>query len=119
VTCGEDEAKHVVVDRIPLIIGCLGQIVRESAVPLIKPLTAAPCVNRSALGNRCEPCSTVVRHAVLRPGLEGLDDRFLGHVLGEAGITGHLGERRDNARALDAPDGLDRAPNVHHGVIPC
>jgi hypothetical protein len=118
-TRDEDEAKHVVVDRIPLIIGCLGQIVRESAVALIQPVAAASGVNRSALGNRCEPCPTVVRHALFRPGLESLDDRFLGDVLGEAGVTGYLGEGRDNARALDAPDSLDRAPNVHHGVIPC
>src|SRR5439155_21321506 len=79
---------------------------------LLEPFSTTKVVDRAMLRGAHEPAGRVVRHAGLRPLLEGRDQRVLGQLLGEADITHDAGEAGDELGGLNPPDSVDRSMNV-------
>ena len=78
----------------------------------------AQAVERAVLGGGHQPGARVVGDAVARPVLQRGDQRVLRQLLGQADVAHAAGERADDARRLDAPDGLDGAMQVtRHGAV--
>src|SRR5690606_29457247 len=116
----EDEPQHVVVDRLPLLLARLLEIVGDRPVPLIEPRSPPPAVDRGACGHSSEPGARVARDARLRPLLERVNDGLLSELLSQPDVARHPRERRNDAWALDAPDGIDGAADavdVSHGCL--
>ena len=85
------------------------EIVSHRAIALVEPCAPTPAVDCPSFGNSGEPGARVLRHARLWPLSQRVDQSLLCEVFGEADVSGHLGECRDDARAFDAPDGVDRS----------
>ena len=106
-------------------IGCqssstrLRQVAGDRAVPVVEPLPAPPAVDRLALRDGREPGARIRGTPDSGHCDERVGDRLLREILGEADVARHLGERRDDARPFDAPDGVDRAPDVRHRDLRC
>ena len=78
---------------------------------------AAQTIDRAVLGGGHEPGARIVRDARLRPLLERCDEGFLGEVFGEADVAHDPRDAGDQARRLDAPDAVEGAPDVAHGLV--
>jgi len=118
---GEDQAQQVVadvvVDRVDQRLFDAGlrhllaqlHLVAELLVVALEHLLAAQPVERAPLRGGREPCGGVVGHALFGPLLECGDQRVLCEFFGNADVTHHARDGRDDLRRLDPPDGVDRA----------
>ena len=109
---GEDEAEQLVADVVVGLRGEVGLLVRlELARDLLllafEGLRAPQAVDRLVLGGAHEPGARVVRHARLRPLLQGGDERILREVLGKADVADDAREAGDQPGGLDPPDRVD------------
>lgn len=79
---GEDESQDVIVDRLPLVLGRLIEVVSDRAILLIERIASSPSADRFALRDGREPGGRVTRNTRLRP---------LGESVGDDGTVYELG----------------------------
>jgi hypothetical protein len=115
---GEDQPQHIVVDRLPLVVADLLQLLRHRPVPLVDALAAAPRIDGTPLGDGREPGARVARHGRLRPPDQGFDQRRLSKILGQREVARHPGEPTHDAGPLDTPDRIDLRADVGHDPRP-
>jgi len=116
----EDQAQEVVTDvvvegglevgRRPLFFD--DQPAAELVVLAVEPPAAAHEVDRAMLGGPHQPGAGPLRHARLRPLLQGRDERILRHLLGQLDAAHDPDQAGDEAGGLDPPHRLDRRPRV-------
>src|SRR5688572_110848 len=111
---GEDEAQPVVLDRIlgraRGIARLFGLQVFNCVVGGADPRHLAHRVDALEAGRGDEPGTRVLRHAVLRPLLDGRRKRLLHRLLRPVEIAEQADQRRKDAPRLLAPDFLDARP---------
>lgn len=118
----EDQAQEIIVDRLD--VGSLGGLVDgelggEEPFPVVQTRTPAPPVDRAALGDEREPDAGVPGNPGVGPLFKSFDEGFLRQILRRAEVAGHFGEGGHDARALDAPDGVDgTADIIAHQDVP-
>jgi hypothetical protein len=113
----EDQPQQVVADRVvERLLGGFGDellvhvdLAAELLVFLLGQLEVAQPVERAVLRRGHQPGTGVVGHPLLRPALERGHQRVLRELLGAPDVAHQAGDAGDDARRLDAPDGLDRS----------
>ena len=119
---GEDQPQHVVIDVV-LVIQRLGKVRRVMLAACIDVgsefLLPAPvqgsltnAIQRLVAGGGHEPGGRILWQPRIRPVFERRHQCILCQFLGQAHIAHDAGHRRDDARRLDAPDGIDGAGKV-------
>ena len=118
----EHQREHVVVDPVgvpqqvvllsgsgvaPEVAWPSSRSARQRGVPLVEGGPPPEGVDGPPPADGEQPAGRVARHAVARPGDQRLGERLLGEVLGQREVAGVAGQRADDPRRLDPPDGLD------------
>lgn len=88
----------------------LAQPVRQRRVPPVQGRPAPEAVDPPPPPDGQQPPARVGRDTVPRPALQRLGQCLLRQVLGQRQVAGPPGERADDPRRLDPPDGLHRDP---------
>ncbi len=117
---GEHQAQEVVAHLVVeggVQVGLVGvladlELARELLLLALVQLAAPQAVDRAVLCRAHQPGARVVRHALVRPLLQGRHQRLLGEVLGQAEVADDAGEAGDQPCRLDSPDGFDRPVGV-------
>ena len=114
---GEDQPQPVVGDAALVVIGGADRILgrrQDQGVPEPGGLggPAAQPVQGPVARRGGEPGAGLARHAVARPGPQGLRERLLGALLGQVPVAGHADQRRDDPAPLVAEGPGDRLGGV-------
>ena len=116
VTAGEDEPQSIVRDvhgvltwlRVDGSLRRFRRLAPERLDLLGQPVAPAKPVDRAVPRGRRDPGPGVVRHATLRPRLDGRDEGVLDRLLGEVEVAQDADQRGDRPALLLAEQAVDQ-----------